>query len=148
MKTTANFAVVFKHEVTRLVRRELRKALAPVVAAVRKQRQQVAQLKQQLAGLRKQASAPAAGAAVKVDEAMLCKARFSGGLIKKLRLRHKLARTKFAALLGVSALSVKCWEDNKGRPKAENQKRLIALRQLSSRTLKKLLADKKTIDQA
>jgi DNA-binding transcriptional regulator YiaG len=147
MKTTANFAVVFKHEVTRLVRRELRKALAPVVAAVRKQRQQVAQLKQQLAGLRKQASAPA-GAAVKVDEAMLCKARFSGGLIKKLRLRHKLARTKFAALLGVSALSVKCWEDNKGRPKAENQKRLIALRQLSSRTLKKLLADKKTIDQA
>ncbi|GEM_PF-1781902 len=148
MNATTNYAVVFRKEVTRLVRREVRKELAPVVAAVRKQRQQVTMLKQQVAGLRKQASTPASGAAVRVDEAMLSKARFSGGLIKKLRLRHKLARAKFAALLGVSALSVKFWEDNKGRPKAENQKRLIALRQLSTRALKKLLAEKKTIGQA
>lgn len=148
MKTTSSFAVAFKHEVTRLVRRELHKELAPLVAAVRKQRQQVHLLKQQLAELHQHASAPAGVPAVQVDEAMLQKARFSGSLIKKLRVRHKLARSKFAALLGVSALSVKFWEDNKGRPKAENQKRLLALRQLSTRALKKLLADKKIIGQA
>jgi len=148
MKATTNFAVVFKKEVTRLVRRELHKEMAPLVAAARKQRQQVQALKQQLAGLCQPASAPAGSAAIPVDEATLSKARFSGGLIKKLRLRHKLARSNFAKLLGVSALSAKLWEDNKGRPNAENQKRLVALRQLSTRTLNKMLADKLIIGQA
>jgi DNA-binding transcriptional regulator YiaG len=143
MTAPTNFATAFKHEVTRLVRRELRKELTPVLTTMRRQRERIKTLQQALTAAQQAAAKP--GVTPTVDDTMLRKARFSGGLIKKLRLRHKLPRSKFARLLGVSALSVKAWEDNKGRPKAENQKRLLVLRQLSTRTLKKLLAEKKTV---
>lgn len=143
MTAPTNYVTAFKHEVIRLVRRELRKELTPVLTTIRRQRARIKSLQQALAAAQRAAVKP--DVTVAVDDATLRKARFSGGLIKKLRLRHKLPRSKFAKLLGVSALSVKFWEDDKGRPRAENQKRLLMLRQLSTRALKKLLAENKTV---
>jgi len=150
MSNLPQFAVAFKREVARVVRRELRRELAAVTAAVRKQRTALKALRLKCAALEKRAGqAPKPGAAAaKVDPSALNKARFSPGLITKLRKRHGLSRQKFAKLLGVTSLSVKFWEHGQGRPRSENQLRLLAMRRHSTASLKKLLAAKKTVMEA
>jgi DNA-binding transcriptional regulator YiaG len=97
---------------------------------------------------KRSASAATKGAAVTAAPDAISKARFSGGLILKLRKRHGFSRLKFAKLLGISSLAVKLWETGKARPRAVNRERLVLLRQHSTASLKRLLAANKKVWEA
>jgi len=133
-----------KAEIARIARREVKRAVAPLYEALRKQRQQVLGLKRALqAGeVRARAAVPAGLA---VTDADVKKARFSGRLIQKLRTRLGLSRKEFGQLAGVSQFSVVGWERDEFRPKGANRQALIALRKITARAAKKLLAENKTI---
>ncbi len=136
-----------KAEIARIARREVKKALAPVQEAVRKQRQQIAALKQALQARSAQARA-AAPAVPGVTADDVKKARFSGGLIHKIRARLGMSRQEFAQLVGVSPFSIIGWEHDEFRPKPDKRQALIALRKISPRAARQLLAAKKTIADA
>jgi len=149
MSKLPQFAEVFKREVARVVRRELRRELMQLGATLRRQRALLKALKQKCAALERDAASAAArrpAAAPALDAAT--KARLSGGLIMKLRKRHGLSRLKFAKLLGISTVTVKSWESDKARPRAVNRARLVAMRRHSTASLKKLLAANKTVWEA
>ena len=133
----AKLEEVFRQEICRLARKEIRTALEPLVQQVRELRRQVAQL---------QKGAPAA-VEVDVPEPIdleanpdeVSKARFSAGLIKKLRRRLNITQVELATLLGTSATTVAFWEQGRNRPTDSSQTKLVALRKLGRRDVKRML---------
>jgi len=133
-----------KAEIARIARREVKKAVAPLHEALRKQRQQVLALKRAMQAREVQVRGAAPAGPAVTDEDVK-KARFSGRLIQKLRARLGLSRKEFGQLAGVSPFSVVGWEHDDFRPKGANRQALIALRKITARDAKKLLAENKTI---
>lgn len=133
-----------KAEIARIARREVKRALMPLQGVVRKQRQQIVALKRAVQARATQGHT-AAPAVPGVTDEDVKKARFSGRLIQKIRARLGLSRKQFAQLAGVSQFSVIGWERDDFRPRGANRQALIALRKISARVAKTLLAEKKNI---
>jgi DNA-binding transcriptional regulator YiaG len=72
-------------------------------------------------------------AALQPDSEAARGARFSGGLIQKLRRRLKLTQGQLALLTGVSVTAVRAWEANRSRPQGARRAALVALRKLGRR---------------
>lgn len=128
-----------KAEISRLARREIRKALAPVqrVNAVRRGliadlRRRLVALQKELNAVRKTAAAPQA-----MPESGEQPARFwiTGKGVRALRKRLRLTQTQFCRLAGVSIATVVNWERAQGKISIRRKATSAALRQI--RTLKK-----------
>jgi DNA-binding transcriptional regulator YiaG len=126
-------------EIGRLARKEIRAALGPLTKEVRALKRQVANLaKGSRAG--EPAAKPAAPpVTLEADPAEVAKARFSAGLIKKLRKRLGVTQVEFATILGVSPTTVAFWEQGRNRPTDESKAALVALRKLGRRDVKRIL---------
>lgn len=108
-----------KSEISRLARREIKKALAPVQKASAARRGLIADLRRQVAGLQKELKAlgkaipavPAAPEAVGKEE------RFwiTGKGVKSLRKRLGLTQAEMGRLAGVSVPTVVKWEGTAGK---------------------------------
>lgn len=133
-----------KAEIARIARREVKRAIAPLQGAMRKQRQQIVAMKRAMLARAAQGHTTGLGVPRVTDEEMK-KARFSGRLVQKLRRRLGLSRKQLAQLAGVSQFSVIGWERGDFRPRGANRQALIALRKISARVAKKMLAEKKSI---
>jgi len=137
-----------KSEITRLAKKEIRAICNPLPRDVRELKRQVSRLSKTVATLEKlgaeiEAQKIEKKAKLEVPAAEVKAARFSAGLIKKLRARLGLTQAEFANLVGVSSTAVTFWEQGKSKPQGKNREALVALRKLGKRDVQKLLAEKK-----
>ncbi len=138
---------VFRTVTRRLARREIR-------AATRTMRQELRALRRKMAGLPKTVGDLGRHVATLVRERDAQRAhlqssaeevqaaRFSPGLIKKLRARLKLTQSQVARLVSVSVAAVRAWEAGRSRPQGARRSALVALRKLGRREVARLLAVK------
>jgi len=134
-----NIASVFKAEISRIARKELRTENDSLKKAVASQRAEIANLKRRLQDLERlakrlakgqDAAAKRAGAApaslpAESNETGL---RFRAAGMAANRKRLGLSAQDFALLVGTTGQSVYAWEAGKSRPRAEFLVAIAALR--------------------
>lgn len=130
-----NIASLLKAEITRLARKELRVNTDSLKKAAATHRTEIAALKRRVVALERQAKRTAK--VVSRDEPELIESdtqhRFSAKGLASHRKRLGLSAADYAALLGVSALSVYKWEGGEVRPRASYLPAIAAVRALGKR---------------
>jgi DNA-binding transcriptional regulator YiaG len=139
-----NIAAVFKEEIARIARKELRQeteALKKSVSTLRSQlaaaKKQLQEQDRQLRALRKSASRSAERDAEPSTDRPL---RFSAARFAAQRKRLGLSAEQFGRLIGASGQSIYLWERGKTRPSAENLASIASLRSIGKRALAQRLA--------
>jgi len=139
----ANLAAVLKEEIRRLARKEVRAELAPLRQAVSKQRKAIAALRRELAQQTKrlaqlERTSRKGEPAPSAPESSL---RFSAKGLRSHRARLGLSAADFAALVGVSPLTIYNWEKGKTKPRAAQLEKLSTIRGLGKREAWKRLEE-------
>ncbi len=135
-----NIGTIFKSEISRVARKEVRGETQALKKSISQYRTQIADLKRRLQALEKQVkrqgkAAPrgeAAASSADADESG-GSVRFSAKGLATHRRRLGLSAAALARLLGVSALSVYKWESGKVRPRAKQIEAIAALRSMGKR---------------
>ncbi len=137
----SNVLKELKAEITRLSRKEIRKEIAAVKKVNATQRRQLAELRQQVAGLKKAVGAKLASLRAAATPASDTPKRFwiTGKGVKALRKRLGLTQVAFGKLAGVSSQSVTLWERTSGKIglRKATAARLQEIRGLNKRALKR-----------
>jgi len=142
-----NIASVFKEEIARIARKEMRRHIDPLRKQVSAQRSSIAELKRELAQAQKAlarlqkaqpAAAPVAAADAGGDAAP---ARFSAAGLRSLRARLGLSAADFAQLIGVTGQSVYNWEQEKSRPRQSQVQQIAALRGIGKKEARARLGE-------
>ncbi|MBL7223547.1 MAG: helix-turn-helix domain-containing protein [Candidatus Brocadiae bacterium] len=131
---------VLRAEIERLVQKEARAACKPLAKQVRELSQEVRRLPKE--GVTGSPDSPGPALRVELPDVSaqeLEKARFSPGLIKKLRKHLNITQVELATLLGTSATTVAFWEQGRNRPEEASQAKIVALRKLGRRDVKRML---------
>jgi len=130
-----NIATVLREEIRRLARKEVRAQVAELKSASGRYRKDIAALKRRiseqdraLARLDKPRSKPASQAGD--GGASL---RFSPGWVASHREKLELSAADYAALVGVSMLTVYNWEKGKSRPQRKQLEALSEVKKLGKR---------------
>jgi DNA-binding transcriptional regulator YiaG len=138
-----NIASVFKTEIARVARKEVRGETLALKAAVTLYRKEIAALKRrtrdleiELRRVAKGRSQPATAGGDAVSGAR----RFSAKGLASLRRRLGLSAAQCGQLLGASAQSVYNWEQGKARPSARHLPVIATLRGLGKREVAARLA--------
>ena len=132
-----NLASALKDEIQRLARKELKTATANTKRSSAQYRKDIAELKRQVRDLKrdvtylskrhkKHQDKPAS----RDDAAQL---RFSPAWVSGHRERLELSAADYAALVGVSPLTIYNWEKGKTRPQAKQLAAWAAIRGLGKR---------------
>ena len=138
-----SIAAVFKQEITRLARKEVKMQTEVIRKANTHHRRDIAQLKRQVVGLSKQVAylgregrrQDAKGTPVAIAEGR----RFSAQGLKTHRERVGLSDADYRQLVGVTAQTVYSWEQGKSKPRDEQLAALVAVRELGMREALKRL---------
>ncbi len=134
-----DFARAIKEEITRLAKKEVKKAAAPLhnrirslVRTVSAQEKKIARLEKTAARQDKElrASSPVPESAPPEE---VKKARISPRLVKAQRKRLKLNQNDFARLLNVSVAAVRSWEQGRALPKEDTMATFVAVRKLKTK---------------
>jgi len=131
-----NFAKAIKEEITRLARKEMKKASGPLNDRVRQLSRTVSSQGKTIARLEKTVSKQekelreAAPVPEVAPPEEVKKARISPRLVKTQRKRLKLNQSDFARLLNVSVAAVRSWEQGRALPKEETMATFVAVRKL------------------
>ena len=146
----ANIASLFKAEITRLARKELRTQAESLRKSVARYRGDIAVLKRQNAELSRRVvrlekllarGGPAqSAAAAEVKD----KVRYRADSLKKLRERHGLSAPMLAGILGVSAQTIYNWEAKTSRPGKDHLARIAVLRKMGKREFQARMAQSRT----
>ena len=133
-----------KSEIVRLANKELRTVCRPLSRNVRQLKKKVSQLRKAVLGLEKAASLwqkqfGTQQTLLQASEEEVTSARFSAGLIRKLRTRLGLSQQELGTLAGVTAVAVGFWEQGRNRPSGANKAALVALRKLGRREAREIL---------
>lgn len=139
-----NIASVFKEEITRLIRRQLRGETESLKKASGRYRSEIAALKRRIDALEKQVArlekrdakqpAPTAG------EESGTKFRFKPQGVRAQRTRLGLSAADMGTLLGVSAQTIYNWETGASRPRAGQLAAIATVRKMGKREVKARLA--------
>ncbi|MFW6162196.1 MAG: helix-turn-helix domain-containing protein [Planctomycetota bacterium] len=127
-----------RSEIQRLARKEIRSELASLTKEIKALKREVARLRKAGPAESKAKAAPAPVELTASPEEV-AKARFSAGLIKKLRKRLDLTQAQMASLMDVSPTTVAFWEQGRNRPTDASKASLVALRKLGRRDIKRML---------
>ena len=138
-----SIAAVFKQEITRLARKEVKMQTEVIRRANTHHRRDIAQLKRQVVGLSKQVAyleqqerkRAAKGMPVAIAEGR----RFSAHGLKTHRERVGLSAADYSQLVGVTAQTIYSWEQGKSKPRDEQLAALVAVRGLGKREALKRL---------
>ncbi len=132
-----NLASVLKDEIRRLARKEVRAEMHSLKSASAQYRRDIAALKRkvkeherEIVRLRK---AAAKGTAVGSSADSGASTRFSSDWVAKHREKLGLSAADYAALVGVSALTIYNWEHGKSRPRSAQLEAWGAIRNLGKR---------------
>ena len=132
-----NIATLFKDEISRIARKEVRRETASLKKASTSYRSEIAALKRRAQALEKalrqalRRRAPAAPAADADDGAPGLRFRPKG--LASLRARLGLSARECGLLLGVSGQSIYLWESGRARPSGKSLEGIAALRKLGKR---------------
>lgn len=142
-----NLQEALRSMILRLARREIRAVSRPMRSELRSLRRKVSGLPRTVAELSRHMtdlvrSADVQRARLQASEEELRGARFSAGLIKKLRRRLKLTQGTLARLAAVSVTAVRAWEAGRSRPQGARRAALVALRKMGRREVARLVAVK------
>ena len=136
----SNIATVFKEEIARLIRRQLRGETESLKKASSRYRADIAALKRridvlekQIAGLEKRARKKAAP---EVEETAGPKLRFKPEGIRAQRTRLGLSAQEMSRLVRGSMQTIYNWETGKSRPRAEQLAGIAAVRKMGKRAVK------------
>lgn len=133
-----NIAAVFKGEISRIARKEVKAQTQDFKKVSGQYRSQIAALRRRIDALERQlrrvGKAPARAApAPEGDDEGAQNLRFSAKRFAAQRAKLGLSAADFAALLGVSGQSVYKWELGKARPRAAQLASIAALRGIGKR---------------
>ena len=136
----ADITRIFKEEIARLARKEIRAETERLKKASAQYRSDIAALKRQVADLEKQL-----GRAARQTRPVESPApsngedaphRFSVKGLKSLRARLEISAADFARLLGVSPQTIYNWETEKTRPRADQVAAIAGLRMIGKREVR------------
>jgi DNA-binding XRE family transcriptional regulator len=144
----ANIAGVLRDEISRLSRREIRKATESTKKATNQHRRAIAMLKSHISALTRQVLALTRTIArfqqgspdVPGSSSSTRKIRFVAKGLRANRTRLGLSAGEFGRLVGVSANSVYAWEAGTTTPRREQLTKIAALRTVGKRDAAKMLA--------
>lgn len=133
-----NLASVFKAEISRVARKELRSETDPLKKLVASQRSAIASLRKQIQALERQVKNAGKTARVQEsghneDDEGRAQVRFSAKGLAAHRQRLGISAADMGKLLGVSPLSVYKWESGKTRPRAKQLAHIAAVRRMGKR---------------
>jgi len=133
-----NLASVLKDEIRRLARKEAKVQLTELKAASSRHRKDIAALKRKIAEqertiARLSKGSQRARASSAEDDPGTPNVRFSPGWVAKHRAKLALSRADYAALVGVSPLTIYNWETGRSRPQAKQLAAWAAMRGLGKR---------------
>lgn len=139
-----NIASIFKDEILRLARKEVRKEIEPIKKASAQHRSEIAALKRRLAVLekgqvRQEKKAAKVGASDNEAEGNT-RVRFSAKGFATKRQKLGISAGDMGKLLGVSAQTVYHWETGKSRPRQKQIPPIAAIRKLGKRKVLAMLA--------
>ena len=129
-----NIAVMFKQEITRLARKEVKAQTDVIRKASSQYRRDIAQLKRQAARLSKQVAYLEQQERSKgVRAADVEGKRFSRRGLETHRRKVDLSAADYGKLVGVTAQTVYNWEHGKSKPRDEQFAALVGVRDLGKR---------------
>ena len=134
---------VLKQEITRLSRKEVRAATAPLTRQLRSiqkglrdRSRQLADLSRTVAGiLRDQRRQPLPGTSEEGERAV----RVSPASVRRHRGRLGLSQKEMASLLGVSLGTIVGWESGRSSPRAKNRQAIAEVRTMGIREARERL---------
>jgi len=139
----ANIESLFKEEITRLARKEIRKETEGLKKASAQYRTEIAALKRRTASLEQQLSrlekTASRNTVVQVNPEETTKARFTANGFKSLRQRLGLTAEAIGTLLGVSAQTIYNWEAGNTSPREQQMVRIVVLRGMGKREVDAIL---------
>lgn len=144
-----NIASVFREEILRLARKELRSQSTSTKKAAVQHRRDIAALKRRVTELQRQVNALSKRASrngalpTKTQAADMTKFRFVAKGFRSLRSRLGLSAEDFGKLISASGQSVYAWETGRTVPRREQVAKIAAVRALGKREAQTRL---KTID--
>jgi DNA-binding transcriptional regulator YiaG len=140
-----NIASIFKDEIVRLARKEVRKEVEGLKKTSAQYRSDIAGLKRRVAALEKQQArveqkGPKKAIGVAEDE-VNSRYRFSAKRFAAQRQKLGVSAGDMGALIGVSAQTIYNWEAGKSRPRQQQLAAIAAVRKLGKRQVQARLAD-------
>ena len=139
MASAQSFTSVFRSEISRLARKEVRAIVGPALKDLTKAKQTIREQKREIASLQRSvkhlislltAQAEEAGNPEIAEEAQRGE-KWRKDSVRATRRRLKLTQSEFAAVLGVSLGSVNGWETGRTEPRDAMKREVLALRGLS-----------------
>lgn len=132
-----NIASVFKAEITRVARREVRAEIEGLKKANSQHRSAIAELRRELAALQKQLKQAEreCGASAKEKATTERKHRFSAARLAAHRAKLGLSAADYGRLVGMSGATIYLWEQSRTRPRPEQVQQLGLLKALSRRAV-------------
>ena len=142
-----NIATVFKAEIARIARKEVRsqteefrKASGQYRSHIAALRRRIDELERQVKRVGKSAGRSAPSSTAEADDDQATSRRFSAKRLAAQRQKLGLSAADFAVLLGVSGQSVYKWEHGESRPRARQLEAIAALRGVGKREAQARLA--------
>lgn len=141
--TGQNAYAIFKSEIARVARKEIKAETEALKSASNKYRSEIAALKRQVVALQnqlKRASATSNGPGRSEEATSKVRHRFSAKGLASQRKRLGLSAEALGKLIGVSGLSIYNWEGGKARPRAQHLPAIAALKTLGRKDAATVLA--------
>ena len=143
----SNIATVFKSEISRVARKEVRSEILALRKAVGVQRAQIAELRRRSQTLEQQVSRLQKSSAKTIADVQPPETsgarRFSAKGLASQRRRLGISAADCGLLVGASSQSVYNWETGKARPQAKHLSALGGLKALGKRDIAALLKSAK-----
>lgn len=142
-----NFASLFKAEIARISRKEIRVETERLQGMVAQGRKDISALKQQVAALEKlvkkawAVSSKSRPSSTAYDGSVETNSRFSAARLRSFREKMGLTANELAGLVGVSGQSIYKWEAEKAYPRAKQLEVLSAAMKLSKSAIAKKLSN-------
>ena len=139
----ANIATVFKEEISRLSRKEVRSETDSLKKSSAQYRSEIASLKRRVDALEKQVTritkAISSPAEPKATSENKTRFRFTAKGFKTLRQRLGLTAEVLAGLLDVSPATIYSWEVGKSKPRDAQMEKIIVLRAMGKKDVAAIL---------
>ncbi len=138
---------VMNEEIRRLARKEIKAAMAPLLAAGSVQKKRIAELEKRIKVLEASKPSPKAEQPAIIVPAVPeggkeKQIRLTSARIRKVRTKLAISQEQFAKLLGVNTQSVNFWENGKTSPRLILKKQIAAIRDMGKREIAKILSEK------
>lgn len=135
-----NIAIAFRHEITRLARREIRSQTQALRRSSAQYRREIAELKRQAAKLKSEVArlTRQSGKDIRPQQAQheSARIRFSAKSVISQRKRLGISAAAYGKLIGVTGHTVYKWEHGASRPRRAQLTALRSLRSLSKREVR------------